>query len=93
MSGPIISRNDHGLSRKDETLITEMALINYFKPKEYNDKHVDREIKHSERVKEKLVGRGYTQVCVEMLLEGNIAKLGSVHKPEYGEHTIYHDIA
>ncbi|MBZ6074666.1 hypothetical protein [Aeromonas schubertii] len=93
VSGPIISRNDHGLSRKDETLITEMALINYFKPKEYNDKHVDREIKHSERVKEKLVGRGYTQVCVEMLLEGNIAKLGSVHKPEYGEHTIYHDIA
>lgn len=54
---------------------------------------MNREIKHSERVKETLVGRGYKQVCVEMLLEGYIAKSGSVHMPEYGEHTIYHDIA
>ncbi len=93
VNSQLVSRNDHGLSRKDETLITEMALINYFKPKKYNDKHVDRDIKHSERVKNKLINRGYTQICVEMLLEGNIAKLGSKHISQYGEHTIYHDIA
>ena len=93
VNGPRASKKDHGLSRKDETLITEMALINYFKPKQYNDKHVKRDIKHSERVRDKLINRGYNQVCVEMLLEGNIAKLGSKHVPMYGEHTIYHDIA
>lgn len=90
---PVIARDKHDLSREDETLITEMALINYFKPKEYNDKHVRRDIKHSERVKNALVNKGFNQVCVEMLLEGNIAKLGSQHVPKYGEHTIYHDIA
>ncbi len=93
VNGQCISFNDHGLSQKDETLITEMALINYFKPKEYNDKHVNRDIKNSERIKEKLIKRGYTEVCVEMLLEGNIAKLGSEHIPVYGEHTICHNIA
>lgn len=92
VNGQLASRNDHGLSRKDETLITEMALINYFKPKKYNEKHVDRDIKYSDRVKNKLINRGYTQVCVEMILEGNIAKLGSKHIPRYGGHTIYHDI-
>ncbi|MDB9752834.1 hypothetical protein OAB29_01685 [Oceanospirillaceae bacterium] len=92
VNGPLISKNNHGLSRTHETLITEMALINYFKPKNYNDKHVERDIKHSVRVKKQLTNRGYTEVCVEMLLEGNMAKLGSKHIPIYGEHKIYHDI-
>jgi len=93
ISSPVISREEHGLSRKDETLITEMALINYFKPNKYNEKHVERDIKHSELIKSKLIDKGYNQVCVEMLLEGNMAKFGSAHVQEYCEHTIYHDIA
>jgi hypothetical protein len=92
VSNTSVVHGDHRLSREDETLITEMALINYFKPKKYNDKHVRRDIRHSDRVKTKLVNQGFNQVCVEMLLEGNIAKLGSQHVPEYKEHIIYHEI-
>lgn len=92
LGSPVISRDDHGLTKEDETLITEMALINYFKPKKYNDRHVQRHIRYSGRVKNMLINQGFSQVCVEMLLEGNIAKLGSQHVPKYGEHTIYHDI-
>jgi len=90
---PVISRDGHGLSREDETLITEMALINYFKPEKYNDKHVQRHIRHSSRVKKILISRGFNQVCVEMLLGGNMAKLGSQYVSKYGGHTIYHDIS
>ena len=88
----LISKKNHELNRKDETLITEMALINYFKPYKYNEKHVKRPIKNSNRVKKQLINRGYTQVCVEMILEGNIAKLGSKYIPRYGKHIIHHDI-
>jgi hypothetical protein len=89
----IVVKNGHGLSRQDETLVTEMALINYFKPREYNDKHVERDIRHSDRVKKALIKNGFQEVHVEMLLDGNIAKLGSPHVPRYGEHSIRHDIA
>ena len=90
---PIISKDSHGLSREDETLITEMALINYFKPDRYNDKHVQRHIRHSSRVKNMLISRGFSQVCVEMLLEGNMAKLGSQFVSKYEGHTIHLDIS
>lgn len=93
MERPVIAREDHELSRQDETLITEMALIHYFKPLKYNDKHVVRDIKHSDRVKAKLIDRGFNQICVEMLLDGSMGKLGSTHVPKYGEHTIFHNIA
>lgn len=92
VSNESIIRDDHNLNRKDETLITEMALINYFKPNKYNDKHVNRDIKHSDRVRAKLVNQGFNQICVEVLLEGNLAKLGSQHVKTYGEHVIYHEI-
>lgn len=42
----LIARNDHGVNIEDEIFITEMALINYFKPR-YNELHKERDISHS----------------------------------------------
>lgn len=86
----IISRNDHHLGRREETLITEMALINHFKPK-YNDKHVQRDqrdIRFSKLVKKNLIDKGYTEINVEVLLEGPLGRIGTAHLGQYGEHLI-----
>lgn len=82
----LVSRDSHELDRATETLITEMALISHFKPL-YNDHHTRRSITHSKRVQEKLVSSGYSQVDVEVLLDGSMGKLGSRHTGRYGAHT------
>lgn len=88
----LIARNDHGLSTKDETLISEMALISYFKP-HYNELHKERDISNSERVERALKNVGFNEVAVELILEGPLGTLGTPHAKTYGSHTAIHKIA
>jgi hypothetical protein len=88
----LIARDDHGVSAEDETLITEMALINYFKP-HYNSLHKERDISTSERVERALKDEGFNEVTVELILEGPLGALGSPHIKAHGSHTAMHKIA
>lgn len=88
----LIARNDHELSATDETLISEMALINYFKP-HYNEHHKERDISNSERVERALKTAGFNEVAVELILEGPLGALGTPHTETYGSHTAIHKIA
>jgi hypothetical protein len=88
----LISRNQHEVSAEDETLITEMALINYFKP-QYNWLHKDRDISNSDRVERALTKAGFNEVAVELILEGPLGALGTSHVGTYGSHTAVHKIA
>jgi len=88
----LISRNDHGISAKDETLISEMALINYFKPR-YNELHKERDISNSERVERALKKAGFNEVTVEVNIEGPLGALGTPQSNIYGSHIAIHKIA
>ncbi|MCX5876486.1 MAG: hypothetical protein NT087_09405 [Deltaproteobacteria bacterium] len=88
----LLARNEHGVSNEDETLITEMALINYFKP-QYNWLHKDRDISYSERVERALKKADFNEVTVELILEGPLGALGTPHTGTYGSHTAIHKIA
>lgn len=88
----LIARNEHGVSPEDETLITEMALINYFKP-HYNSLHKERDISNSERVERALRNAGFNEVAVELILEGPLGSLSTPHIKTYGSHTAIHKIA
>ncbi|MDV7620831.1 hypothetical protein ACKEPO_17555 [Acinetobacter baumannii] len=88
---PFLLKKDHTLSKKEETLITEIALINYFKPSEYNKHYVDSNIEDSKYIKS-LVKKGFHQINIEMILNGNMAQLGSIHLGKYGNHNIYYEI-
>lgn len=86
-----VLRDTHRLDRRAETLATEMALINHFKPI-YNDRHVTRHIKNSKLIRERLMKRGYTDVNVEVILEGSMGKLGSPYVGTYGAHVAHYPI-
>ena len=88
----LITRSDHGVMAKDETLISEMALISYFKPN-YNELHKERDISNSERVDRALKKAGFDEVAVELILEGPLGALGTLHTKTYGSHTATHKIA
>lgn len=88
----LLVRNDHGVSTEDETFISEMALINYFKPP-YNKLHKDRDIGNTQRVERVLKSAGFNEVAVEVILEGPLGALGTTHTNKYGSHTAIHKIA
>lgn len=88
----LITRNDHGVSVEDETFISEMALISYFKP-HYNELHKERDISNSERVERALTKAGFNEVAVELILKGPLGALGTPHTKTYGSHTAIHKIS
>lgn len=88
----LIARDEHGVSTKDETFISEMALISYFKP-HYNELHKERDISTSKRVERALKEEGFNEVSVELILEGPLGALGTPHTTTYGSHTANHKIA
>ena len=83
----VIANLSHGLSREDETLLAEMMLINHFKPC-YNEKHVERHIRHSDRVKRTLIANGYSKTVAEVILDGPLGRIGSVATSKYGDHSV-----
>jgi len=85
----LLAHDEHRISADDETLITEMALINYFKPN-YNSLHKNRDISNSERIERTLKKAGFNQVTVELILEGSMGVLGTPHTKIYGSHTAIH---
>lgn len=64
------------VSRENETLISEMALINYFKP-QYNELHKSRDTAQNERVERVLASAGYDTVVVELILDVAMGSLGT----------------
>lgn len=83
--------DDNNISLEDATKITEATFINHFiKVKKFNKEMVNIDLSKWDFIKNKLVSNGYTDVVVELYLDGVFGKLGTVdtgyvdyHKIEY----------
>lgn len=83
--------NDNSISLEDATKITEATLINHFiKVKKFNKEMVNIDLSKWEFIKNKLANNKYSDVVVELYLDGVFGKLGTVdtgynfyHKIEY----------
>lgn len=69
---------DEALDRDATALITEAALIKYFFDEErYNRKVVGQALADVKAIREKLVGRGYTALRVDLILDGVFGRFGT----------------
>ncbi|MFF0923521.1 hypothetical protein ACFYE8_27925 [Rhizobium leguminosarum] len=88
---PIIVTAHDGLELVDRVTISEMALINYFKP-HYNWHHKYRDIQESERVKRAVAVMGYNRIVAELSLEHQLGKLETDAQPYQRVHVAQFDL-
>lgn len=70
---------DNNINLVDATKITEASLINYFiKNKKFNKEMVDIDLAKWDFIKKKLSDNGYTDVVVELYLDGLFGNLGTI---------------
>ncbi len=90
----ILNRGDDTqITLEDATKITEASLINYFiKEKKFNDQMVNMDLSKWYFIKTKLKNNGYTEVNVELYLDGLFGKLGTDNTKYKGYHNMKYKI-
>lgn len=88
---PVIATAHAGLGLVDEVAVSEMALINYFKP-HYNWHHKYRDIQETERVKRAVSVMGYNRIVAELALEHQLGKLETEEKSYRQRHVAEFDL-
>lgn len=74
----LICRQESDVTIEDATLAIEAAMISYFiKEKKFNDHHVGKRVEEIKLIGEKLTNNGYTDLVVEIILEGFFGYLGT----------------
>ena len=73
-----IQRQEANISIEDATLATEAVLISHFiSEKRFNSNHVGLEIKDIQLIQTKLKSIGFSDICVEVDLDGLFGVLGT----------------
>jgi hypothetical protein len=93
-AGPLISYTkfeDKEIDRNTAAIIAEAALIkHFFDEKRYNKEIVEQDFETVNKVKEKLIKRGYTSVIAELKLDGVFGEVGTAKTGYHVEHTFVH---
>jgi len=85
--------NDNKINLVDATKITEASLINYFiKNKKFNKEMVNTDLSKWDFIKKKLTDKGYTDVVVELYLDGPFGNLGTIDTGYKAYHNIEYKI-
>lgn len=85
----IIVRDESELSVEDATIATEAAFINHFiREKRFNRQHVGSDITKSDAIVDRVKARGYTDLVVELEIEGPFGTLGTSATGFKGRHKI-----
>lgn len=96
VAGPIVvlgEERDEELDRESVALITEAALIkHFFARKHFNQAVVDQDLAKVDRVKKKLVERGYTALRAELILDGVLGRFGTSASGYSAEHIARYEL-